>query len=499
MAISNGSIEVTTIGSRGMLRTVVALMLALVSGLGWAAADPPETATASDPVAAAAHSAPDAEPGGSWPARRKRPNIVLIMTDDAGYGDLGSYGAPDIRTPHIDSIARDGVRLTDFYANAMSCTPTRAGLIAGRYQQRYGIEFPFPAPGLPGSEQGLAPSPHSLPRLLKDNGYATGLFGKWHLGYAPAFSPLAHGFDEFFGSKSAAIDYHAHHTVRPSEGARFNEPQPDLWQDDRLVEESGYITDLIAQRAVQFIDRNAKRPFFIDVSFNAPHSPTQPPDRASDASAGATATRADYVAVMERVDRAVGEVLAALRARGLERDTIVIFTNDNGGMGLSHSGPLFHRKFSAWEGGIRVPALVRWSGRIPAGTVSAQVGITMDLTATILAATGTSVPAEARLEGIDLLPVLTRKTPEIERSLFWRTAGPSPVNMQQKAVRSGRWKLIVDGAPNRVFLFDVQADPGERADLFAQHPEIVRRLQGMLVAWEQDVDAEARGARSEAP
>ena len=158
-----------------------------------------------------------------------RPNVVLIMTDDAGYADTGSYGAPDIRTPNIDSLAKSGVKLTHFYANGMSCTPTRAGLIAGRYQQRYGIEFVLPAPGISGSERGLTPMAHSLPLLLKKNGYATALVGKWHLGYRPEFSPLAHGFDLFFGYKSAAIDYHTHFTTRPSEGAQFGSAQPDLW------------------------------------------------------------------------------------------------------------------------------------------------------------------------------------------------------------------------------------------------------------------------------
>ena len=421
-----------------------------------------------------------------------RPNVVLIMTDDAGYADIGSYGAPDIRTPNIDSLARDGVKLTDFYANAMSCTPTRAGLISGRYQQRYGIEFVLPAPGLPGSELGLPPLAHSLPLLLRKNGYATALVGKWHLGYRREFSPRAHGFDLFFGYKSAAIDYYTHFTTRPSEGAQFVSGQPDLWEDDAPVERDGYMTDLITGRAVEFINQNATRPFFIDVAFNAPHSPTERPDHPAGVPARAGATRADYAAVMERVDRGVGEILQALRTRGLERNTIVIFTNDNGGVGLSNSAPLFHRKFSAWEGGIRVPALLRWPGRIPAGTVSAQVGMTMDLTASILAATATQVPSDSRLEGINLLPILQGAAPEAERTLFWRTGGPSPVNMNQKAVRSGDWKLVVDGAVTRVFLFNVKADPGERQDRFAQRPDIVQRLQQLLAEWESDVDAEAK-------
>jgi arylsulfatase A-like enzyme len=421
-----------------------------------------------------------------------RPNVVLIMTDDAGYADTGSYGAPDVRTPNIDSLARDGVRLTDFYANAMSCTPTRAGLISGRYQQRYGIEFVIPAPGLAGSDAGLPPLPHSLPLLMRKNGYATALVGKWHLGYRPEFSPRAHGFEYFFGHKSAAIDYYSHFTTRPGEGAQFVEAQPDLWQNDALIEEDGYITDLITRKSVEFINQHATRPFFIDVAFNAPHSPFQRPDDPARPAAPERATRADFVAVMERVDRGVGEILQTLRARGLEQNTIVIFTNDNGGVGLSHSAPLFHRKFSAWEGGIRVPALFRWPGRIPAGTVSAQVGITMDLTASILAATAAPVPSAARLEGIDLFPSLERKAPHVERTLFWRTGGPVPVNMNQKAVRSGDWKLIIDGAASRSFLFDVKSDPGERDDWFGRRQNVAKRLQQLLSEWERDVDTDAR-------
>lgn len=421
-----------------------------------------------------------------------RLNVVLIMTDDAGYADTGSYGAPDIRTPNVDRLARDGVKLTDFYANAMSCTPTRAGLISGRYQQRYGIESPLPAPGVPGSDRGLPPLTHSLALLMKKNGYATALVGKWHLGYRQEYSPRAHGFDLFFGHKSAAIDYYTHFTTRPGEGAQFATAQPDLWEDDALIEQDGYMTDLITRRSVEFINQNATRPFFIDVAFNAPHSPFQRPDDHARTPAPGSATRADYAAMMERVDRGVGEILQTLRARGLEQNTIVIFTNDNGGVGLSHSAPLFHRKFSAWEGGIRVPAPFRWPGRIPAGTVSAQVGITMDLTASILAATATPVPSDARLEGINLFPILQRKSPQVERMLFWRTAGPSPVNMNQKAVRSGDWKLIIDGAVSRIFLFNVKADPGERQDWFARRQDIAQRLQQLLTEWERDVDAEAK-------
>jgi arylsulfatase A-like enzyme len=339
----------------------------------------------------------------------RRPNVVLIITDDVGYGDLGSYGAPDVKTPHIDRLARDGVRLTDFYANGATCTPTRAGLISGRYQQRFGLEQPLGAQSPADAERGLLPTGRSLPQLLKNNGYATALIGKWHLGWKSEFSPMAHGFDYFFGFKSGYVDYYQH-TTGPDAPLRA-----DLFENDRPVEVPGYMTDLITERSVRFIEQNAGRPFFLDVAYNAAHWPYQRPDAPSTARDNArhlgpfddpTSTRADYVAMLERADQGIGRILAALDKAGLRRNTIVIFTNDNGGEWLSRNAPLFHRKGSVWEGGIRVPAIIRWPGRIRAGRVSGQVGITMDLTASILAATGTPVPPEARLEGINLLPIL---------------------------------------------------------------------------------------------
>ena len=387
----------------------------------------------------------------------------------------------DIRTPNIDSLANDGVKLTDFYANAMSCTPTRAGLIAGRYQQRYGLEFALPAAAVAG-DRGLPALAHSLPLLLKRNGYSTALVGKWHLGFRPQHSPRAHGFDYFYGHKSGAIDYYAHVEAQSRE--------PDLWENDARVSHEGYMTDLITNRSVAFIDQHAARPFFIDVAYNAPHSPFQVPDHDGSARTG-PATRADYVAMMERVDRGVGEILQVLRKHSLVDKTIVIFTNDNGGVAMSNNAPLFHRKFSAWEGGIRVPALIRWPGRIRPGGVSGQAGMTMDLTASILAATNSAIPAGAALEGINLFPILENRQPVVERTLFWRTGGNPQVNMNQRAVRAGDWKLIVDGNEGRTFLFNVRDDPAERQDWFARRRDVADRLRQLLAAWEQDVDAEA--------
>ena len=301
---------------------------------------------------------------------------------------MAAYGATDIRTPNIDSLARDGVRFTDFYA-AQTCSPTRAALISGGYHQRVRIDEPIKNPGTPGSDVGLVATGRSLPQLLKNNGYATGLVGKWHLGYAPQFRPTAHGFDYFFGFLSGGIDYYQHTSLNG---------KPDLYENDSPVQVSGYMTDLITERSVRFIEAHAQQPFFLEVAYNAAHWPFQVPDKPSTAVDNArflqpmdepTATRQEYVAMLERADRGVGEILATLRKRGLERDTLVIFTNDNGGEWLSRNAPLFHRKESLWEGGIRVPLLVRWPGKIPSKQVSRQVGIVMDLTATILAATGT--------------------------------------------------------------------------------------------------------------
>jgi arylsulfatase A-like enzyme len=327
---------------------------------------------------------------------------------------------------------------------------------------------------------------HSLPQLLKDNGYATALIGKWHLGYKPEFSPGAHGFDYFFGLKSGYHDYYTHNS---------GDGQPDLWENERPIEREGYTTDLVTERAIRFIEEHAEEPFFVDISYTAPHWPYQVPGRPSVAPDDArhvmphdatTGSRADYVAMVEHLDRGVGEVLAALERLGVADDTIVIFTNDNGGEWLSRGAPLTGRKWTVYEGGIRVPALVRWPGRIPAGRVSDQVGITMDLTASILAATGTAVPGEARYEGMNLLPIWKGESPEVERTLFWR-AGTG--GRRQAAVRRGDWKVLLDSG--NVYVFNVRVDISERNDVANQRQDVAQALWPLLVSWEQDVDAEA--------
>ena len=288
-----------------------------------------------------------------------RPNVVLILMDDLGYGDLGSYGATDIKTPHLDRLAREGVRLTDGYSNGVVCSPTRAALMTGRYQHRVGIEDVLTT--LPEQqERGLAATGRTLPALLKQNGYATALFGKWHLGYKPEFGPNAHGFTEFFGFLSGAVDYYTH---------QRNDGKPDLFENTAPVTSEEYLTDAITRRAVSFIDRTANRPFFVEVAYNAAHWPFQPPGRPpavrdptqkptlnQGPSAEVPATRQDYARMVEHADAGIGQILTALERHGLTSNTLVIFTNDNGGEWLSRNAPFFNRKGSVWEGGIRVPA-----------------------------------------------------------------------------------------------------------------------------------------------
>ena len=428
-----------------------------------------------------------------------RPNVVLIIMDDVGYGDYGSYGAPDIKTPNIDRLARDGVRFTDFYA-APSCSPTRVALITGRYQQRQAIEVPLG--NAPAGGRGLPANGRTLPQLVKNAGYATGLIGKWHLGYLPEFHPNTHGFDYFFGFLSGLIDYYQH------TGPDGNH---DLYENREPAHVEGYSTDILTDRAIRFIETHGRPaqqsgqggPFFLEVAYNAAHWPFQVPDKPSVAPGRgrfvqpqeeSTSTRADYTAILERADQGVGRILATLDKLGLARNTLVIFTNDNGGEWLSRNAPLFHRKETLWEGGIRVPLIMRWPAQIPSGRTERQVGMVFDLTATILAAAGVTVPPEARLEGINLLPIVTGKSPAVERTLFWRAV--STVR-NQRAVRQGDWKLMVEAG--KPFVFNLRTDPGERIDLAKDRPDIARKLFPLIAEWEKDVDAEGKASANYVP
>jgi arylsulfatase A-like enzyme len=412
----------------------------------------------------------------------RQPNVLLILVDDLGYGDLGCYGSKDIRTPNIDKLAKEGVRLTDNYSAAAVCSPTRAALMTGRYPQRFGFDWVI---RYTEKNSGLPATGASLPQLLKKAGYATALYGKWHLGYKPQFGPNAHGFDDFFGFLAADLDYYSH---RDAIG------DPGLYENTKLVDAKGYLTDLITERSVAFLRKHAAEPFFLEVAYNAPHWPYQVPGTPNDFRNQRTygpegGTRADYVKMVEYLDTSVGKVLDELDRLGLAKDTLVIFVNDNGGDLLSDNNPLFHGKYTIWEGGIRVPCVVRQPGVIPAGTVSAQPVITMDLTASILAAAGVNVPAGTVLDGEDVLPILAGKKPAKERTFCWRMQRPEEL-VGQRAVRRGKWKYMIDREVE--LLFDLEADPGERHTVAFQHPELVKELRKALIEWEMKLPPAVR-------
>ena len=424
-------------------------------------------------VAAVASTAPVKIVGGQS-VQAPPPNIVLILMDDLGYADIGSFGVPDAKTPNIDRLAREGVKMTDFYANGANCSPTRTGFITGRYQQRFGIEQPLPGNAL----TGLLPSDTSLPRLLRQAGYTTALIGKWHLGFRPEFHPNKHGFDEFWGFMAGAHDYY---------------DAKDLYHNDQPAAMSGYLTDELTTQANNFIAAHQRGPFFIEVAYNATHWPFQPPNLPPDKRARPDllhdGTRADYVAMLESADKGVGQTLNQLDRLQLTRNTLVVFTSDNGGEWLSHNAPMFNRKSTLWEGGIRVPALLRWPGRLPARAVSKQVGITMDLTASFLAVAGVTPPSSYQPDGINLLPML-REGRTVERTLFWRFKSAA---RDQKAARRGRWKYMRDGVGTidgvHEFLFDLEQDVSERQDQSVTHIPMLVEFRKLVADWEASVDA----------
>ncbi|HYH80452.1 MAG TPA: sulfatase-like hydrolase/transferase [Longimicrobium sp.] len=424
-------------------------------------------------AAAAVTLAPSPSSGARWLARAARPNIVLIMADDLGYGDLGITGRTEYRTPVLDQLARSGVQMKQMYTAAPVCTPTRVALITGRYPARTpaGLYEPLTTQKL-----GVEPDPATLGLLMKAAGYDTALVGKWHLGTEPRYHPLRHGFDEFYGFLGAAADYASHVDT---------ESRRNLFQDGtRTVQTRGYLTDLFSDRAARIVSRPRRRPFFLNLQYNAPHWPWQAPgdppypDSTRWSAGGSPQT---FGRMMESMDTGVGRVLDALHRAGRERDTLVIFTSDNGGERFSHMGPFSAGKMTLNEGGLRVAAVARWPGVIPAGSESRQVAVTMDLPATFLALAGGHAPAAAPSDGIDLTPALTGAPGTVPRELFWRISQ----RRKQKAVRSGDWKYLQkdDGE----FLYDLAADPGEQRDLKAVHPGVFLRLKSRLAAWEREV------------
>jgi arylsulfatase A len=415
--------------------------------------------------------------GGSSKATDELPNIVLVMADDLGYGDIGCYGSTKIQTPNIDALARGGLRFTDYHSNCPVCSPTRAALLTGRYQQRCGIEGVVTA--AKHRHTGMALEEVTFAEVLKSRGYATGIFGKWHVGYNVEFNPARQGFDEFIGYVSGNVDYHSH-----IDQAGFD----DWWKNIQKVPEEGYCTDLITKHGVDFIERHKDEPFCLYLPHEAPHYPYQgrkdPPERLSGGRKGKKAKGDEiaraYKEMVEVMDEGIGRIVGTVRRLGLERRTFIFFCSDNGATKNGSNGALAGYKGSLWEGGHRVPAVAYWPGRIRPGTTTDQTVLGMDLFATMASVAGAKPPAGLKLDGVDLLPVLTKGAMLPDRMLFWRYR-------KEKAVRKGPWKLLVQG--NQTKLYNLDEDLGEKQNLAGTRPDMVKALGDELAAWEQEVSA----------
>jgi arylsulfatase A-like enzyme len=412
-------------------------------------------------------------------AQSQRPNIIYIMTDDMGYGDLSGYGRKDYTTPNLDKLASQGIKFVNAYSAGPLCTPTRVGFMTGRYPARTPIGLIEPLRGSKSdSTAGLTSEYPSIATLIKKAGYQTALIGKWHLGFLPHHSPTKNGFDYFFGMLSGGADYISH------KGAGQKRIH-DLFENNTPVYPEGYLTDLFSQKAIDFIKQKHNEPFFLAVMYNAPHWPWQgPADAVYPDSVNFTKGGSPkiYAAMMKSLDDGIGSIMKALDEAKLSGETIVIFTNDNGGERYSDNGGLSNSKTSLWEGGIRVPAFVRWPGKIKAGVTTEQVANTVDWTATILAAANAKADPNFPLDGVDLMPHCTGKAKVSARTFYWRTFQ----EYKQKAVRDGDWKYLQDRTGEE-YLFNLAKDRGEKENLKATNEAVINRLKKMYAEWEKGV------------
>ena len=414
------------------------------------------------------------------------PNIIIIFADDLGYGDLSCYDGW-VPAPHLERLAREGMRLTDFHSSGPVCTPTRAGLLTGRYQQRAGMSLVCNAdPATAVHHHGLQSEEITFAEVLRDAGYAPALFGKWHLGYAPRYNPTHQGFARFRGFVSGNIDYISHCDRMGTY---------DWWEGREHVEEPGYLTHLITRHAEKFIEEHKDRPFCLYLAHGAVHTPLQAPDdppqrgpeaRSRKNKAGENSgrpsrrsSRETYRRMTVELDNSVGAVVRAIDEAGLAENTLVFFFSDNGGTPLASNQPLRGHKGQLFEGGHRVPAIARWPGRIPAGTTSDATLISLDLMPTMLRLAGRAAAADHPLDGVDISPVLLQKGELAERPLFWEYAG-------QRAMRDGPWKLILPSR-GQAMLFNLQNDLAEQHDLAGQQPQRVARMRAALENWSRDV------------
>jgi arylsulfatase A-like enzyme len=409
-------------------------------------------------------------------SQSNRPNIIYIMADDLGYADLSCYGRKDYTTPNIDKLASQGIKFLHAYSGAPLCTPTRVAFMTGRYPARTEVGLYEPLRATPkDSLVGLKADHPSVATFLKKAGYETALIGKWHLGFTPETGPNANGFSEFFGFHSGAIDYVSHKNP-------FH--HPDLYENLNRIEKQGYFTDLISERASQYISRSHSAPFFLSIQFNAPHWPWQGPgdkpyaDTMNYIRGGSPAV---YSAMMRSLDSAVGAIVKAVEEAGLSNNTVIIFTSDNGGERYSDMGIYSGAKTHLKEGGLRVPAFIRWPGKIKPNSTTNQVAVTMDWTATIIAISGAKSDPKFPLDGENLLPVLTGQKPIYDRTLYWRMFQ----SLKQKAIRDGKWKYLQNEQGEH--LYDLSVDPSEKNNLKDSFPEVFEKLRGKYAAWEKTV------------
>ncbi|BFO53407.1 sulfatase [Acidovorax sacchari] len=428
-------------------------------------------------------------------SQEKRPNLIFILADDLGYADLGCTGARDAEgrpadiTPHLDRIASGGVRFTRGYSNSSVCSPTRFALATGRWQYRLrgGAEEPIPTVSQD-KVLGLPPEHPTLPSLLRDTGYTTALIGKWHLGYPPHFSPRLSGYQHFYGFHAGGNDYFAHCNPKG---------QPDLWENETEIREEGYLTDILSQRAVAFIEQQpADRPFLLSLHYSAPHWPWLTRDDAAESrriagvgkhlDGGSIET---YQRMIHHMDEGIGWVMEALQRRGMDENTLVVFTSDNGGERFSNNWPLVGQKMDLLEGGIRVPLIARWPARMPAGSVSDIPNMTMDWTATLLDAAGARCHDDYPLDGVSLLPALCDGEPAKTRDLFWRMT-----HLRQKAVVRGDWKYLQ--VEENEYLFNLGEDVRERANLRSRYPDIFQELKTSWERWNDSLPPIPEDARA---
>ena len=411
--------------------------------------------------------------GGRSAPPPERTNIVLIIADDLGYADLGVQGSPDVLSPHIDSLAANGVRFTNGYVSSPVCSPTRAGLMTGRYPQRFGHEMNPPSPMTPAF--GLPVGEITVAEKLKAAGYATALVGKWHLGSEAQFHPLTRGFDEFFGflgGSHSYVDWVA-------------DPADPILRDFEPIVENTYLTDALTREALSFVRRHKGTPFFLCLTYNAVHRPLEePPPKYMERFAGITdPKRKKFLAMLAAMDDGVGAVIGAIRSAGAESKTLFIFHSDNGGLtslNTSRNTPLRGEKEQLWEGGIRVPFIIQWKERVPAGLVYDDPVVQLDLFATILAAARVEQPHGRTIDGVNLIPYVDGTDPRVPHAaLFWRYGF-------QSAARKGNWKLLDDGT-NPSQLFDLAEDIGETTDLASARPDIVSDLESDLAVWNAEL------------